>query len=150
MKKQRNMGNKGFSLVELIIVIAIMAILVGVIGSQAIPYLEKARESKDLSAIDTVYTAFQSAIVSEGVTSNITGKKLSEIKADTADTTGATKKAGEAIEKLLGTKVAAKVESGKLFTSKTAKDQSVVFNYVESTGEITVSAGTSTVIKVTN
>lgn len=32
MKKQKSMGNKGFSLVELIIVIAIMAILVGVLA----------------------------------------------------------------------------------------------------------------------
>lgn len=32
MKKQKSMGNKGFSLVELIIVIAIMAILVGVMA----------------------------------------------------------------------------------------------------------------------
>ena len=31
--------NKGFSLVELIIVIAIMAILVGVVGTQVVPYL---------------------------------------------------------------------------------------------------------------
>ena len=31
-KKQKNLTNKGFSLVELIIVIAIMAILVGVLA----------------------------------------------------------------------------------------------------------------------
>ncbi len=39
--------NKGFSLVELIIVIAIMAILVGIVGSQVLPYLNKSREAKD-------------------------------------------------------------------------------------------------------
>ena len=35
--------NKGFSLVELIIVIAIMAILVGVVGTQVVPYLNKSK-----------------------------------------------------------------------------------------------------------
>ncbi|HAL02696.1 MAG TPA: hypothetical protein DCP07_05005, partial [Lachnospiraceae bacterium] len=34
-------NNKGFSLVELIIVIAIMAILVGVMAPQLIKYIEK-------------------------------------------------------------------------------------------------------------
>ena len=42
-------NNKGFSLVELIIVIAIMAILVGVIAPQLILYIEKSR-AQELSA----------------------------------------------------------------------------------------------------
>lgn len=49
--------NKGFSLVELIIVIAIMAILVGVVGMQVIPYLEKSRQSKDMQIINGICTS---------------------------------------------------------------------------------------------
>ena len=35
-KKQKSLTNKGFSLVELIIVIAIMAVLVGVLGTSVL------------------------------------------------------------------------------------------------------------------
>lgn len=40
-------NQKGFSLVELVIVIAIMAILLGVLTPQYIKYVEKARKAKD-------------------------------------------------------------------------------------------------------
>lgn len=68
MKKTRKFDNEGFSLVELIIVIAIMAILTAVIGSQVIPYLEKSRVSKDKSTLDTVYTSFQTIAADYGFT----------------------------------------------------------------------------------
>lgn len=46
MKKEMN--NKGFSLVELIIVIAIMVILVAVLAPQYLKYVEKSRVSTDV------------------------------------------------------------------------------------------------------
>lgn len=49
--------NKGFSLVELIIVIAIMAILVGVMAPQLIKYIEKTNVSADVQLCDSVKTA---------------------------------------------------------------------------------------------
>lgn len=49
--------NKGFSMVELIIVIAIMAILVGIVGSQVLPYLNKSREAKDQQILSGWVTA---------------------------------------------------------------------------------------------
>ena len=54
--------NKGFSLVELIIVIAIMAILAGAIAPALIRYIDKSRKSNDVSAAKTIKTSVETAL----------------------------------------------------------------------------------------
>lgn len=61
-KKQKSLTNKGFSLVELIIVIAIMAVLVGVLAPQFLKYVEQSRRSTDIQSASSLQTAFLTAI----------------------------------------------------------------------------------------
>ena len=56
MKKEK-MNDKGFSLVELIIVIAIMAVLVVVLAPQYLKYVERSRNSTDLQNATAIVTA---------------------------------------------------------------------------------------------
>lgn len=72
MEGYRHMKNpmknqKGFSLVELIIVIAIMAILVGVMAPLLIKYIEKANVSADTQLLDAIYNAVVYASVDPDV-----------------------------------------------------------------------------------
>lgn len=66
-------NNKGFSLVELIIVVAIMAILIGVLAPQYIKYVEKSRISADENIADSLLTAVQSALADEDYESTLVG-----------------------------------------------------------------------------
>lgn len=83
-KKQKSLTNKGFSLVELIIVIAIMAVLVGVLAPQYIKYVEKSRVSADAQQVEE-FTGAMTVLASDvdvtldstktyTVTSDTTGK----------------------------------------------------------------------------
>lgn len=57
----KKMNNKGFSMVELIIVIAIMAILAGALAPTLIKYVNKSRMSSDVSNAQTIAGAVQTA-----------------------------------------------------------------------------------------
>ncbi|MEG1292995.1 MAG: prepilin-type N-terminal cleavage/methylation domain-containing protein [Clostridium sp.] len=71
MKKK---NNKGFSLIELIIAIAILVILTGLLAPQFMRYMEKSREAKDMQALDTVYGAVQTALANEDAYKNVQDK----------------------------------------------------------------------------
>ena len=64
-------NNKGFSLVELIIVIAIMAILAGAIAPALIRYIDRSRKSNDINACKSIKTAFETALTNEDLYSEL-------------------------------------------------------------------------------
>ena len=71
-KKQRTLNNKGFSLIELIVVIAIMAILVGVLAPQVIKYVESSKQSTDLQNLSAVRSAVEVGVTEGAISSDVT------------------------------------------------------------------------------
>lgn len=90
-KEQKQMGNKGFSLVELIVVIAIMAVLVAVLAPQFTRYVDKSRQSNDATTVAGIVNAAQSAVASPeyGITPDTYTITLSkDVEAKVGVTTG--------------------------------------------------------------
>ena len=83
MKKMSQKNNKGFSLVELIVVVAIMAVLMGILVPTLVKNVEKSKKQKDASAIeeirstmvttlaDPTYSDIEATIVYDGTTIDI-------------------------------------------------------------------------------
>jgi prepilin-type N-terminal cleavage/methylation domain-containing protein len=80
-KKEKNvmkkMNNKGFSLVELIVVVLIMAIIAVALAPQVMKWVENSRKSTDSSNYDTIYSAANIALGDEAT--------LKQIKTMSAD-----------------------------------------------------------------
>ena len=64
LNKKKN--NKGFTLVELVIVITILAILVGLLAPQYTKYVEKSRKSADVDNMNEMVKAVQVYAVEQG------------------------------------------------------------------------------------
>ncbi len=142
----KKLNNKGFSLVELIIVIAIMAILVGVVGTQVIPYLENSRKAKDQQILSAWNTAAVSAYSTEAANLNSTAVYTITIANGTAvaATSSVTPDAGTA--KLVATFNALTdiPASGYSFSDMASKAGKAITKVV-----ITVDGGNGTVVTTT-
>ena len=137
-------NKKGFTLVELIIVIAILAILIAALAPALIKYIEKSRVSKDQSSLDNVYTAIKTAMGTEECSQYSTGKAwiaLSDVKTNTDAATLKTELFGASNNGSLDEKYAytidATTKESPIFKSKDAKTQ-VVYYYVDANGRVSV------------
>ncbi len=131
--------NKGFSLVELIIVIAIMAILVGVIAPQLIRYIEKANISSDVATLDSIRSAITYAISDPAY-------------ATSGEDVGASGSFGSSSSDTANKIMTTTVDSGTKFKSKTLKEisataASVGFTIEDKTNKVAVSVGDFTINK---
>ena len=59
--------NKGFSMVELIVVIAVLAIIIAILSPTLITYAERSRTQKDYSSMDEVVNAVEIAMADQNV-----------------------------------------------------------------------------------
>lgn len=72
MKRLGKSSKKGFTLVELIVVLVILAVLAAMLVPALTGYIKKARQEKEYQAASTVYTAVQ-ALSTEAYAKSTTG-----------------------------------------------------------------------------
>lgn len=94
----KKMNNKGFSLVELIIVIAIMAVLIVVLAPQYLKYVEKSRNSTDVTNATEIVSALQIYASDPDATEPIPSAEFTITITGTANATGLNDFATEALD----------------------------------------------------
>lgn len=82
MKKLGKSTKKGFTLVELIVVLVILAILAAMLVPALVGYIDRAKKEKEFQAASTVYTAAQ-ALATEAYGQDKTSAQAKDYAEDT-------------------------------------------------------------------
>lgn len=151
-ENRRKENNKGFSLVELIVVIAIMAVLVAVLAPQFTKYIDQSRKSNDAATVSGIVTAAQVGItdltysIPEATYTIKVGSTGTTVKADnntgvTLDTTTlgtAETQMTKAIEDACGKLNTLKVSSKNWKDANDSNKDQISIKIVYSSGAVTV------------
>lgn len=131
--QERKNNNKGFSLVELIIVIAIMAVLVAILAPAFMRYVEESRQKADISATDSIIQSVKAAYTNSEF--SVSGTETVTIKISKSDKLKATHSNGAEQTNLDNALKASDVDSASF---KSAKWGTVTLTFKESNGVLGV------------
>lgn len=142
MKKteRKETANKGFSLVELIVVVAIMAVLIGVLAPQYLRYVEKTRLQKDNSAIAEIANSIKIAMADETINSATTLPTTLSIGTDAAGAKTITFDTSTALGKELAATVGSSYTTSSNAYKNSAKAIDLEISADATTGVISIKA----------
>lgn len=144
MNRRKENANKGFSLVELIIVVAIMAVLIGVLAPQYLKYVERSRQSTDKQNVDAIINAVRIYAIDPEVAADDQIETNAVIKLTTTSTavsdTNASKNTDEALK-------AAGITNLVLKSSKWTDSKIDLTFTLDANGNISVTASDPNILK---
>lgn len=152
---KRKMNNKGFSLVELIVVMAIMAILAVTLAPRLTHYVEKARKSSDQEVINTILSTSVLSLADESIkadfalvddSSNNINLSLDTDSADTNNSfyitsdgkTWSVNPSNSLSNKLFFNEISTVVGNFKLKSTNAGSNTVIIINYNSTTDVVTV------------
>lgn len=135
-KEMKKKNNKGFSLVELIVVIAIMAVLMVVLAPAMLRYVEKTRVQKDQSAVSEVINAVNLAASEEAIADKIVDDATITVEPNTGENAKGYKIGGSADSSVI-TEVEKSIPNIDI-TSKTYKKRTYTIKIDVTDGVISV------------
>lgn len=145
----KKMNNKGFSLIELIIVIAIMAILVAIIAPNLTKYLGKSKKNTDKKNADEIAQQIQTSISdyesqddANGINSNFTITWTASGCTTTA--TAAAPAGGMSLEDILNSNITSSTKSKETNAYASAN---VTYDSTKGAYTINVTLGNATATK---